>query len=158
MIRPATKEDVTEITALWNTMIRDTSVTFTSLQKLQSDVALAVADPERCFLVAQSDGAFAGFALLGPFRSGPGYAHCVEHTVYVLPQAFGKGLGRMLMAGLSDFARAQGHHVMIGAVSGTNADAVAFHKRLGFEQVGHLPQVGRKGDDWHDLILMHKFL
>lgn len=158
MIRPALNTDATEITELWNTMIRETDVTFTTELKLRGDVEAMIADPMRSVHVAEHNGAFAGFALLGRFRGGPGYAHTVEHTVYLMTSAQGFGLGRGLMDVLYDVAVSQNHHVMVGAISGVNTDAVAFHGKLGFVQVAAMPQVGRKNGVWHDLILMQKIL
>jgi phosphinothricin acetyltransferase len=158
MIRSALSVDATEITALWNAMIRETDVTFTTELKLRGDIEAMIADPARCVHVAEHKGAFAGFALLGSFRGGPGYAQTVEHTVYVMPNAKGLGLGRTLIDALCAFAVAQNHHVMVGAISGGNIEAVGFHKALGFSKVAVMPQVGRKNGIWHDLILMQKIL
>ena len=63
MIRPALKRDATEVTALWNTMISETDVTFTTDLKVRADVEAMIADPVRSFLVAEHKGAFAGFAM-----------------------------------------------------------------------------------------------
>lgn len=139
-------------------MITETAVTFTTDLKVRADVEVMIADPVRSFLVAEHKGAFAGFALLGPFRGGPGYAQTVEHSVYLMPNAKGKGLGRSLMDVLTKTATEQGHHVMVGAISRTNLAAVHFHQRLGFEPVALMPQVGQKNGVWHDLILMQKIM
>lgn len=64
MIRPARNTDATEITALWNTMIRETDVTFTTELKVRRDVEAMIADPTRSVHVAEHNGGFAGFALL----------------------------------------------------------------------------------------------
>ena len=156
MIRAAEKGDAADICGLWNDIIAETTVTFTSDLKTTDAIGAIIADPRRAVLVAQVDGRFAGFALIGPFRSGPGYAKTVEHSVFLLPHAHGQGLGRALMARLSAAAQKMGHHVMIAAISGSNSAAVRFHHSLGFEKVAHLPKVGWKFDAWHDLILMQK--
>jgi L-amino acid N-acyltransferase YncA len=158
VIRPALNSDATEITALWNAMILETAVTFTTELKLRGDVEAMIADSARCVLIAELDGAFSGFALFGSFRNGPGYAGTVEHSVYVAPKAKRKGLGRLLLDELTKMAVKTGHHVMVGAISGGNLAAVKFHQSLGFDQVARMPEVGRKNSVWHDLILMQKIL
>jgi phosphinothricin acetyltransferase len=62
------------------------------------------------------------------------------------------------MARLEEIARAQGIHVLIGGVSGENPGAIAFHEAIGFDRVGHLPQVGHKFGKWLDLVLLQKTL
>jgi len=53
-------------------------------------------------------------------------------------------------------ARAAGIHTLIGAVSGENADAIAFHTAVGFTRAGVLPGAGYKFGRWMDLVLFHK--
>lgn len=154
LIRAATDTDLPQIKALWNAMIRDTTSTFTTLEKTDDDMrALLAARPE-CFLVAEDAGAMAGFITWGTFRAGPGYAHTAEHSIITRTPA--KGIGRALMQAALTRAQTQGIHVMIAGIGHENTAAVAFHTRLGFAIAGRLPQVGRKNGCWHDLILMSR--
>lgn len=158
MIRVAEITYAASITALWNDLIRDTVVTFTTELKVSGDVEDVIADPKRSVLICEQDCVFAGFALFGAFRGGPGYVHTAEHSIYLVPEAQGKGLGRALLGNLIDAAKTLDHHAMIGAISGGNTKAIAFHESYGFTQVGYMPEVGRKNGVWHDLILMHLIL
>lgn len=155
MIRPATPRDAPAVTHLWNAIIRDTLATFTTDLKSVDSVAAQI--NRRPFWVSDADGV-QGFVTFGAFRSGPGYAATIEHTVILAADAQGRGIGRALMQTAMQAAHEQGHHIMIAAISSANPDAVAFHSALGFEQTAHMPQVGRKADQWLDLILMQKTL
>jgi phosphinothricin acetyltransferase len=155
-LRAAGAADAEAIAALWNAMIRDTLATFTTVEKSAQDVA-ALLTVRPGFWVAD-DGAVQGFVTYGAFRAGPGYAATVEHSIVLTPAARGRGLGRALMQTAIDHAAAQGHHVMVGAISGANPGAVAFHEKLGFTTVGRMPEVGRKAGLWLDLIWMQKLL
>ncbi|MCT8161500.1 GNAT family N-acetyltransferase [Pseudoruegeria sp. SHC-113] len=161
-IRPATKADCPALEAIWTPMIRDTLVTFNSVTRSVADLEAMIAEKAAsgyAFLVAEAaPGQVAGFATYGQFRGGVGYAHTMEHTIILAPQAHGKGLGRALMAGVEDHARARGAHSMFAGVSSGNPAGVAFHARLGYAEVARLSQVGRKFDQWLDLVLMQKFL
>lgn len=156
-IRPAEQTDAKFIAALWNRMIRETDATFTTQEKDISDIAALIAERQDAFWVAHAQG-FQGFVTYGSFRSGPGYAATVEHTIILAQEAQGRGVGRMLMRRAIEGAQAQGHHVMIAAISGANPEAVTFHGKFGFEQTARMPQVGRKDGKWLDLILMQKFI
>lgn len=155
MIRAAGQADIPAIATLWNRMILDTTATFTTEEKSEHALQQLVADRPDAFWVAGQD-RVTGFVTWGPFRAGPGYRHTVEHTIISAVPL--EGTGSALMRHALVTAAGQGHHAMIAAISGENADAQVFHARLGFVAVGHLPQVGRKAGRWLDLILMQKML
>ncbi|WP_199258358.1 GNAT family N-acetyltransferase [Paracoccus binzhouensis] len=161
IIRPAEDRDMAAILGFWNPLIRETTVTFSSEEKTAGGLALMIAQRRaagREFLVAEEDGAVLGLASYDQFRSGNGYAHCMEHTVILSPAARGRGIGRALMAAIEDHARAGGAHGMIAAVSAENPAGIAFHRAIGYRQVGLVPQAGRKFGRWLDLVLLQKIL
>ncbi|MEM6372567.1 MAG: N-acetyltransferase family protein [Pseudomonadota bacterium] len=153
MIRAADARDAPWIAALWNGMIADTLFTFTT--DLKTEASIIEMMDTRPVLALEGG---LGFATYGPFRSGPGYAATVEHSILLDARAHGLGQGRALMAALSAQAHTAGYHIMIGAISAENPNAIGFHKAIGFEKVGQMPQVGRKAGRWLDLILMQKQL
>jgi len=156
ILRRAAARDVEAILAIWNPLIRDTAVTVTTEEKTAEGLAAKIATRGTAFIVARDAGRVLGFATFGPFRIGPGYRHTAEHTVILAEGARRGGTGRALMAQLEDVARARGIHTLIGAVSGENAGAIAFHEAIGFTRAGVLPAVGHKFGRWMDLLLFHK--
>ncbi|MES0824646.1 GNAT family N-acetyltransferase [Ruegeria sp. SCP11] len=158
IVRRAELGDAAAIAAITNAIIRDTLVTFTTDERTVQSIAADIETRGPGFLVAESDGQVQGFATYGPFRTGPGYAHCREHTIQLASEARGQGTGRALMAALEGAARADGVHVLVAGISSANPDAIAFHAALGFVQVGHMPEVGFKWGKRLDLVLMQKIL
>ena len=161
MIRPATRADCGAIAAIWNPIIRDTDLTFTTVEKTEAGLAQMLVDKARAgqpFLVAEVDAQVCGFASYGAFRSGPGYARTQEHTIILGAKARGLGLGRALMVALENEARSRGVHVLVAGIAGGNAQAIGFHTAIGFHKVGEMPEVGTKRGLWHNLILMQKLL
>lgn len=156
-IRPATLTDVPAIQDLWNHAIRDTLITFNSVQKSPDDVAQAI-EKFDAFIVAEVAGEVVGFAALFPFRAGAGYAHTKEHSIMLGEKARGQGIGRALMTELENSARAQRVHSIIAGISASNPYGEPFHQAMGFTTIGHVKQAGWKFDQWHDLILMQKLL
>jgi phosphinothricin acetyltransferase len=160
-IRHATPTDAPAICALWNPIIRDTIITFNPVQKSEGEIASMITDRQSAgwaFLVAEDAGQIIGFATYAQFRGGMGYARSMEHSINLSPAARGQGAGRALLAALEDHARAQGYHVMVAAITGSNDGSVRFHAGLGYVHVGTMLQVGWKFGQYHDLVLMQKIL
>jgi L-amino acid N-acyltransferase len=110
-------------------------------------------------LVARgADGAVLGYASYGAFRAYSGYRHTVEHSVYVRDDARAEGIGKALLARLTECARAQGLHVMIGALEAGNTASLALHAGQGFVETARMPEVGRKFERWLTLVLVQKIL
>ena len=70
----------------------------------------------------------------------------------------GAASARRCWSALIDKARAQGLHVLIGGVDSDNGLSIALHKTFGFEEVGRLPEAGRKFDRWLTLVFLQKRL
>lgn len=157
MIRPARPEDAAAIAEIWNRLIRETTATFTTEEKVVADIAARIAAGVPWW-VAEDGGRVLGHATYSQFRGGPGYARSMEHSVHLAPDAGGRGLGRALMAALEQHARNAGVHVMVAGVSGDNAAGLAFHAALGYRETGRMPEVGFKWGRRFDLVLMQKVL
>ena len=110
-------------------------------------------------LVALDDeGAVLGYASYGPFRPFDGYRQTVEHSVYVAESARRRGVATALLTALEARAGAAGMHVMVGGIAADNEASLDLHRRLGFSETGHLPEVGQKFGRWLDLVFMQKRL
>lgn len=164
VIRDATDDDVEAITAIQNALLATTTVEwrdepYTVDQRnlwLQAQRAA-----RRPVLVAEDDGEVVGWASYGDFRNSslrPGYRFTVEHTIHVCDRHTGRGVGRALMEELVTRAGEAGVHVMVAAVDGANERGVRFHERLGFTEVGRMPEVGAKHGRWCDLVLLQRRL
>lgn len=158
IIRPARVVDAVEISEITNAIIRDTLVTFTTDQRSVETVVKDIKARGGAYLVAEEDNRILGFATYGPFRAGPGYANCREHSVQLAPQARGRGVGHALMTELETVARDNQVHVLVAGISSANPDAMGFHAALGFIEVGRMPEVGFKWGKRLDLVLMQKIL
>lgn len=156
ILRTAEQADAAQVADLWNGMIRDSLATFTTVEWTAETMAARIGARRHAFWLAEDAQGVMGIVTFGPFRGGPGYAATVEHSVILRPSAQGKGAADMLMDTAEAGAAAMGMHVMVGAISGANPRAVAFHARRGYLQTGHMPQVGFKAGQWLDLILMQK--
>lgn len=156
-IRPADPADLATITDIYNEAGVGTTASY-DLEPvtLESRRAWFEQRTARGFptLVAEQDGRVVGYAAYGSFRDKAGYDYTVEHSVYIDQGARQSGVGRALMTELITHAQGRGVHVMLGVLDGNNAASLAFHRMLGFVEVGRMPQVGRKFGRWLDVVLM----
>ena len=161
VIRPAAEPDLAAILEITNEAILNGialwTVTPVTLQARRDWWQERAADGFPV-LVAERAGRVLGFGSYGRFRLNEGYAHTVEHSLYVHADARGEGLGRKLLAALVMDATRAGKHVMIGGIEAHNTASIALHEQAGFTRSALLPQVGRKFDRWLDLLFMHKQL
>ncbi|PAM92891.1 N-acetyltransferase [Flavobacterium sp. IR1] len=109
-------------------------------------------------IVAELDGEVVGFGSYGQFREKIGYQYTVEHSIYVVDNVIGKGIGSQLLSKLIALAKEQGLHVMIGAIDADNTGSIAFHEKFGFVATGTIREVGYKFDHWLDLVFMQLIL
>ncbi len=161
-IRPAAPEDLPAITAIYNDVIAHSTAVY-SLAPTNLDERRAWFESRGTarfpILVAESSGGVVGFASFGEFRGvWPGYRYSVEHSVHVHREQRGKGVGSLLVRALFPLASAMGKHVMIGGIDAANAGSLRMHERLGFQQVAHFREVGRKFGRWLDLVFVQRFL
>lgn len=162
MIRPARPEDAAPLAALLNHWIEKTAVTFNPVPKTEADlhemIATKAAAGHGFFVATDDDGRLVGQASYGQFRGGLGYRTCMEHSINLVPDHRGRGMGRALLQAVEDHARQGGAHQMIAGVSGENPEGRAFHDRMGYRVLAVVPEAGFKFGRFMDLVLMQKFL
>jgi len=161
VIREAATADLEAIRAIYNQAVRETTSTWDHQQRTAADHQHWYAVKQESgfpLLVAEEAGEVIGYASYGLFRPHSGYAHTMEHSVYVRPDHHRAGLGRALLEQLIELARERGVHALIGGLSADNAASLALHTRLGFAEVARMPEVGRKFDRWLDLVLVELVL
>nr|WP_199067932.1 GNAT family N-acetyltransferase [Chromobacterium sp. ASV5] len=161
-IRDANLEDLAAILDIYNEVIATTTAIYNDDPLTAGEFAVWFQDRTSAgypiLLAEDDDGRVLGFSSFGDFRARPGYRFTVEHSVHLAPEARGQGIGTALVQALIPRARALGKHTMLGAVDADNHGSIRFHEKLGFAQVGRLPQVGFKFGRWLDLVYLQLFI
>jgi L-amino acid N-acyltransferase YncA len=156
MVRPATAGDAPEIAELQNALLGTTTIEWTETPHTPDDARRWIDDHDTVLVAEEGDDVI-GVAAYGTFRDivqRPGYRFTVENSIHVRQDRWGVGVGRDLMLALIADARDAGKHVMVAAVDGENEGSVRFHERLGFVEVGRMPELGAKFGRWLDLVLL----
>ncbi|MDM0074513.1 N-acetyltransferase family protein [Variovorax sp. J2P1-59] len=157
-VRDAEAGDIAGIVAIYNDAVLHTTAIWNEKTVDAANREAWLADRRRVgypVLVAiDESGAVAGYASFGDWRAFDGYRHTVEHSVYVRKDCRGAGIGKTLMIALIDRARSIGKHVLVAGIDAKNAGSIEMHKKLGFEEVGLLKEVGTKFGGWLDLAFL----
>jgi L-amino acid N-acyltransferase len=156
IVRSATAADAASIASLLNAHVATTTIEWTDTPQTPNSILEWLGEHETV-LVAEEQSEIVGVAAFGWFRDvvkRPGYRFTVENTIHVREDRWGSGVGQALMRALVDAARESGKHTMIAAIDSANESSIRFHKRLGFVEVGRMPQIGAKFGRWLDLVLL----
>jgi phosphinothricin acetyltransferase len=107
------------------------------------------------YVVVESDGRVAGFAYAGPYRTRPAYRYTVEDSVYVAPDALGKGLGHAALTEVIGRTTGRGFRQMIAIIGDSgNLPSIRLHEKVGFRHAATLQAVGFKFGRWVDTVIM----
>ncbi|GGV46698.1 N-acetyltransferase [Kitasatospora herbaricolor] len=84
------------------------------------------------------------------------YAGVVEHSVYVHPEARGRGVARALLDALIHSTQAAGVWTIQSGIFPENTASLALHRRAGFRVVGTRERIGRQHGVWRDVVLVER--
>src|SRR2546430_237560 len=104
-IRAATHDDLDALTAVYNHYVLTSPATFdiepfTAARRHEEWLSHYATSGKYRLLVADVDGAVAGYASTSKFRPKPAYETSVEFSVYIAPAHLGRGLGTALYTAL----------------------------------------------------------
>ena len=97
-----------------------------------------------------------GWVACGRVSERCAYAGVVEHSVYVHPDARGRGVGRLLLERLDASTEAAGIWTIQSGVFPENTASLALHAACGFRVVGTRERVGRHHGVWRDVVLIER--
>ncbi|KLV04639.1 phosphinothricin acetyltransferase [Photobacterium aquae] len=150
-IRAVALNDADQITDIYNHYIRDTVITFEETPITNAEIAARiqkVTDAALPWLVAEHNGEILGYAYAAPYHVRSAFRFTVEPSVYLAPNATGRGIGKRLYQALIEQLAQTTIKNIIGVIALPNVPSVALHERLGFRKVGEFADVGFKFGQW----------
>ncbi len=158
MIRPATEQDVPEILAIYAPYVENSTATFeydvpcsrSFLQRFYDTTA------QYPWLVWEENGKILGYAYASAPYSRAAFSWCAEPSIYLRPQARGRGIGKQLYAVLEEILRRQGYQVLYALITSENTESIAFHRKNGYNLRAEFPDCGFKFNRWLGLLWMEK--
>lgn len=159
LIRLAEDDDAAGILAVYAPYV-ETAVTFEDTVPTPDAFRTRVAGIRAAhpYLVAERAGEIVGYAYAAAQHPRAAYRWNVELSVYLAPDARGRGVGRALYEALLDLVRAQGAKAVYALVTVPNAASERLHAALGFERIGLQPNAGWKAGAWRDVAWLRKEL
>ncbi|MDD5028684.1 MAG: GNAT family N-acetyltransferase [Rhodoferax sp.] len=162
ILRPSQPQDIDQITAIYAHHVQNGTGTFeitppTAAEMSQRrDDVLAKHLP---YLVAVDGKRLLGFAYCNWFKPRPAYRFSAEDSIYLAPDAHGRGLGCALLAELCRQAECRGVRKLIAVIGDSaNQASIGVHRSNGFQSVGVLASCGWKFGRWLDVVMMDKAL
>jgi phosphinothricin acetyltransferase len=159
-IRSARAEDAADIQAIYAPFVQETSISFETVPPSVETMAARISSnlARHGYFVAQSDAGTLGFAYASPYRPRPAYDRTAEVSVYLAPQAQGRGLAQALYRALFAHLAARGFHTAVAIVTLPNPQSAQLHERCGFAHVGSLQDVGCKFGQWHGTAIYQRMI
>lgn len=158
IIKSATAGDVESTQSLYAYHVEHGLGTF-------EEVVPAVAEMQRRFdtirqnnlpyLIAKIDGEIVGYAYANYFRERSAYRFTLEDSIYVSHQHIGLGIGEALLSALINECRDFGAIQLLAVIGDSdNQGSIKLHRKLGFEDVGVMQNVGYKFERFVDVVIM----
>ena len=160
MIRIAVEGDVPAILDIYAPYILTTTYTFEYDVPTQMEFLERFRTFTRQFpwLVWEENGEILGYAYASPPYTRAAYAWCAEPTVYLKPEARGKGIAAKLYGALEKILQLQGYQVLYALITGENTPSVRFHEKQGYAIRAEFPRCGFKFGRWLGIYWMEKRL
>ena len=159
-IRQAMAQDIPQILNIYAPYVENTAISFEytvpSLEAFtQRFLGITKDFP---WLVWEEDGKILGYCYGSrPFERAV-YQWNAEASIYLSPEAQGKGIGKALYAELETLLQQQGYKKVYAIITTANEASVAFHRAVGYRETATFPNCGYKFGNWYGTIWMEKEL
>ena len=161
MIRVASLDDAAAMNRVYNPFIEKTAVTFETSPLTLRDRRAWIEERQRdprhpVFVACAADGAVVGFANAGSFDPRGAYETSVKVSVFLAPEARGRGFGPRLYKALFEALSSADVHRAYALIVAPNPGSARLHESFGFRHVATLSEVGRKFGRYHDVMWFEK--
>jgi phosphinothricin acetyltransferase len=154
-VRPADVKDLGQLNDLYNRYVLETHFTFDiepmTLESRREWFDHYSSTGRHRVVVGVSDGSVIGYACSSRWRPKPAYETSVEASIYVAPEAVGRGIGTRLYEELFKQLQGEDVHRALAGIALPNQASIALHERFGFKRVAHFTEQGRKFDRYWDV-------
>ncbi len=159
-VRLAREADLPRILGIYAPYITDTTVSFEYTVPTPEEFArrFHTITAQFPWLVWEENGEVLGYAYGSAPFDRAAYQWCAESSIYLAPQARGRGIGRQLQTALEVLLKQQGYRLLYALVTSENTASLAFHRAVGFADCAVFEDCGYKFGRLHSVIWLKKQL
>ena len=159
-IRMANRQDIPQILEIYAPYVKNTAISFEyeipSLEAFtQRFLDVTTQFP---WLVWEEKGKILGYAYGSLPFARAAFQWSAEASIYLCPEACGKGIGKKLYAALEQLLQKQGYKKVYAIITTANEGSIAFHQAVGYRHTATMPDCGYKLGAWHGIVWMEKNL
>ena len=161
--RIAEQHDLPAIVAIYNSTIASREVTAdteeVSVASRHEWVDAHTPDKRPLWVLEMDQGQgkqIVGWMSFSNFYGRPAYSGTAELSIYLHPDARGKGLGTYCLKLAEAHAPQVLVHTLLGFIFGHNAASLGLFKKMGYQQWAELPKVANLDGIERDLIILGK--
>ena len=158
MIRLAKESDIPAILDIYGPYVLNTAVSFEysvpTLEEFTERFRTVTA--QFPWLVWEEDGKVLGYAYGSLPFGRAAYRWCAASSIYLSPQAQGKGIGSRLYAALEAILTEQGYRKTYAIITSDNPASLRFHEKNGFRFLAEFPDCGIKFHKLYSVVWLEK--
>ena len=159
-VRMAKLQDVPRILEIYGPYVEHTAVSFEyTVPTLEAFTQRFLKITARFpWLVWEEDGEILGYAYGTLPWERAAYQWDASASIYLCPQARGRGIGRKLYAELERLLQRQGYRKVYAVITTDNEASARFHQAVGYRHTATFPNCGYKFGKWYGTVWMEKDL
>ena len=160
MIRFAKEYDLPQILEIYGPYVLNTAVSFEYTVPSLEEFTQRFRDITRQFpwLVWEENGQILGYTYGSLPFGRAAYRWCAASSIYLAPQAQGRGIGKKLYTALEDLLQKQGYRKTYAIITSDNPGSLRFHEKVGFRFIAEFPDCGLKFGNLYSVVWMEKLL
>jgi phosphinothricin acetyltransferase len=154
-IRPMCEADADAVLAIYQTGMDGGQASFESQAPTWAAFD-ASRLPDHRYVAVDADDRVLGWVAVSAVSTRAVYAGVVEHSVYVHPDARGRGIGLALLQSLIGSTERAGIWTVQSGVFPENTASLRLHECAGFRIVGVRERVGCHHGRWRDVVFIER--
>jgi L-amino acid N-acyltransferase YncA len=161
VLRPYRPDDIPAVTRIYGHYVRETVITFETEEPGEAEMAnrfATISGKGHPLLIGEVDGAVIGYAYASTYRPREAYRFTCEDSIYLAPEAVGRGFGGKMLARLIEDSSKAGLKQMLAVITAERENSIRLHAKHGFRMIGTYEALGFKFDRWLDIVHMQRAL